>query len=314
MSDNVSLSVIVPATNRPACLPRCVAAIRAAADPPEEVIVIQQPRTHPAIARNTGARRAGGDVLVFVDSDVEVHPDAFGRIRAAFEQDSSLTGLFGSYDDDPAASGAVSGFRNLLHHHVHQCSPGAVPSFWAGLGAIRRERFWDVLGFTEHPIEDIELGMRLAARGDRVVLDPRIQGKHLKKWTLWSMVRTDFLVRAVPWVGLTLRYRGSSTMLNLSWRHRLSAAASVGAFGGLLIRRPIPVLTGFSALLTLNLSFYRLLLRQRGLSQAVAGVGLHFVHHLTGVSAVPMGIALHLRTPPAAAQAADLATTKSVCP
>lgn len=33
-------------------------------------------------ARNLGASRATGNVLVFVDADVEVHPDAFTRIRA----------------------------------------------------------------------------------------------------------------------------------------------------------------------------------------------------------------------------------------
>ena len=71
--------------------------------PPEETLVVAAPRSDgPAAARNTGAREATGDVLVFVDADVLVHRDAFARIRAAFASDPNLTAVFGSYDDDPA--------------------------------------------------------------------------------------------------------------------------------------------------------------------------------------------------------------------
>ena len=292
LSEPLTFSLIVPATNRPECLGRCVAAVHAAADAPEEVIVVEEGSTSPAAIRNAGAQRATGDVLVFIDADVEVHPDAFSRMRAAFREDPELVGLFGSYDDDPAERGAVSGFRNLLHHHVHQGAPGPCPSFWAGLGAIRSATFHEVGGFVEHPIEDVELGIRLAARGDRVVLDPRIQGKHLKHWTLRSMIRTDFAVRGVPWVRLTVTQRSSATMLNLSWRNRLSVIASVATIGGLLLRKPSVVLSPLAALLTLNHTFYGLLLRRRGPAHAAAGVGLHVVHHLVSACALPTGLAL----------------------
>ena len=55
-------------------------------DPPEQVIVVERPEhLVSGAARNLGARQANGDILVFVDADVEVHPDAFVRIRAAFD-------------------------------------------------------------------------------------------------------------------------------------------------------------------------------------------------------------------------------------
>ncbi|MGH7896935.1 MAG: acetone carboxylase subunit gamma, partial [Candidatus Binatia bacterium] len=40
-----------------------------------------------------------------------------------------------------------SRFRNLLHRHVHQEGAGPATTFWAGLGAIRREAFERVGGF-----------------------------------------------------------------------------------------------------------------------------------------------------------------------
>jgi GT2 family glycosyltransferase len=292
----VRLTAIVPATDAPPELGRVLAAIRAAEDPPEEVIVVDDAAgPGPAAARNEGAARAEGDVLVFVDADVLPHRDSFRRIRAAFESDPDLVALFGSYDDSPEAPGAVSGFRNLLHHFVHQSAPGTAATFWAGLGAIRLEAFsraggFDARRYPEASIEDIELGMRLADAGAKLRLDPEIQGTHLKSWTLGQMIRTDFHRRGVPWVALLLRTGASPTGLNLGWRHRLSALASVGLVGSLALRRPRAASAALGSLLLLNARFYAFLLRRRGPGQAAAGVGLHVVHHLTATCAVGGGL------------------------
>jgi glycosyltransferase involved in cell wall biosynthesis len=280
----VRLSAIVPATDAPATLARCLAAIAAADDPPEEVIVVDEAgRPGPAAARNEGARRATGDVLVFVDADVEPHRDAFTRVRAAFAADPGLDALFGSYDDDPADPGLVSRFRNLLHHHVHQEGAGPAETFWAGLGAIRRSAFpgFDAERYPAASVEDVELGLRLTASGARIVLDPLVQGRHLKGWTLATMIHTDFARRGFPWAELLLERRHGSAALNLGARHRLSALAALG----LVTRRPRLAVASTAALLVLNRRFYALLLRREGPVRAAAGVGLHAVHHLTGVAA-----------------------------
>jgi cellulose synthase/poly-beta-1,6-N-acetylglucosamine synthase-like glycosyltransferase len=290
------LSVVIPATDQPPSLERCVAAIRAADEPPAEIVVVRHPGgTRPAVARNRGAQLATGDVLVFVDADVEVHADAFRRIRTMLAEETGVTAVFGSYDDEPEGRGVVSQFRNLLHHHVHQRSPGTIGTFWTGLGAIRRDAFVAVGGFSDHPIEDIELGMRLSESGASIVLDPRVQGKHLKNWSLANMVRTDLLVRGAPWIGLALEHRSSPAVLNIGWRHRISALVSLWLVAATLIRRPRAALGALAAFLGLNHSFYRLLLRRRGPATAVAGLGLHILHHLTGIVAVPTGFILYAR-------------------
>jgi Glycosyltransferase like family 2 len=295
------LSVIIPATNSPETLDAVIAAIESAAKPEVELIVVRNAsKPGPAAARNEGARRATGDVLVFVDADVELHADALERIDGAFAADPSLAALFGAYDDAPRDQALVSSFRNLLHHHVHTSNAGPATTFWAGVGAVRRDAFSAVGGFDEQryptpSIEDIDLGSRLHAAGYRIVLDPAIQGTHLKRWTLTSMVETDLLQRGVPWVELLLSGRADPKALNLGWRHRVSVLASVVLAGSVVTRRPA---AGGAALLTLvaaNRSFYGLLARRRGPLGAAGGVLLHAVHHLTAAAAAPLGLLAYVR-------------------
>jgi len=298
---SLAIAAVVPASDGPATLERCLAALGDGRRRPDETVVGREPAGRgPAAARNAGAARCRGDLLVFVDADVEVHADALARIERRFAAEPDLAALFGSYDDDPAAPGLVSRFRNLLHHHVHTASAGEAETFWAGLGAVRREAFEAVGGFDEDrfprpSVEDIDLGLRLRAAGRAVRLDPAVRGRHLKAWSLGSMVRTDFAGRGVPWVGLLLRHRRGGGALNLGWRHRASALAATAGAAATLARRPRLGLAALLALLLLNRELYALLARRGGARLLLAGVALHVVHQLTAIAAVPVGLAVHLR-------------------
>lgn len=290
------LSVIVPATNRPPTLDACLSAVHAAR-PDELIVVAETAGRGPAAARNDGAERATGEIIVFVDADVLIHSDALDRIRGAFAEGSDLVALFGSYDDTVATRGEVAAFRNLLHHTVHQRSHGAVETFWAGLGAVRRETFDAAGGFNanryrEPSIEDIELGGRLARLG-RIRLDGAIQGTHVKEWTLLSMVTTDFARRGVPWVRLMRENGEVPRTLNLGMRERVSVLAALTTFIALARRRPKLGLVAIAGQLALNHDLYEKLVRARGARGLFAGVPLHTLHQLTGVLAVPFGLAAH---------------------
>jgi hypothetical protein len=229
-----------------------------------------------------------------------VHPDAFRRIRAAFTAEPDLTAVFGSYDDSPAVDGVVANFRNLLHHHVHQEAAGPSYSFFAALGAIRRDAFHESGGFdaTKYRtpmMEDIELGMRLVDAGAKIVLDPELRATHMKAWSLTGMVRTDLKGRGIPWVTLLARRGQFPTDLNLSWRNRISALATASSVVAALGRRPKAAAALAAFQLTLNAPLYSLLLRRRGPAEALAGVGLHAVHQLTAVASVPVGLAMYVR-------------------
>ena len=298
--DRLRLSAIVPATDRPATLERCVDAIRRAADPPDEIIVVDSPpRSGPAAARNAGAARATGSVLAFVDSDVLVHEDAFERIRTALASDPARVAVFGSYDDAPAADGLVSIFRNLLHHWIHHSSAGRATTFWAGLGAVRSDAFHAAGGFDSRrfpvpSVEDIELGLRLARTGT-IELDPRIQGTHLKCWRLRSMVVTDLVHRGAPWVALMLARGRSSVRLNVSGRHLAGTAACLGALGLAAARRRSAAALLGAFFVGINTRLYALLFRRGGVRAVAAGFVLHVLHSVIALIAAPVGLLMFAR-------------------
>lgn len=243
------VSVIIPVFNGADHLDRCLACLRLSQEAPLECIVVDdgstdnsaaiaarhgatvlstEGRCGPARARNIGAAAAQGSILLFIDSDVTVHPDTVSLIVQEFAADPDLDAVMGSYDDQPSAPNFMSQYRNLMHCFVHQHSNRQATTFWAGCGAIRRKVFADFNGFDEKyksaAIEDIELGYRMSAAGRKLALSPEIQVKHLKRWSLRSMVKADFFHRAVPWSELALRSGRMPNDLNLRISQRISVS------------------------------------------------------------------------------------------
>jgi len=309
----ISISIIVPVHNNAHDVPECLSALGTSCHPDSEIIVVDDGSTDdivsvampmgvrllhlaknsgPSAARNHGARHARGDILFFVDADMVVAPGAVSRVLTVFAENPDLAAVFGSYDLEPRAKNVVSQYRNLLHHFVHQSGNPEASTFWAGCGAIRRSVFEQIGGFDEKrfpraSIEDIELGYRLRQAGHRILLDKSLQGTHLKKWTLYSMVRTDIFRRAVPWSRLILESRNAPDDLNLKVRHRLSLALVVVAVLGLLFSAFRIELLAFSAaalsgVAVLNRKLYGFFFRQQGFLFVSACLPLHLFYYLYG--------------------------------
>jgi glycosyltransferase involved in cell wall biosynthesis len=329
MSATPRLSVIVPAHRAAAVLPVTLRALGASTLPREawELIVVDDgsddagathraaepfadrvlrlaaPPGGPARARNAGAAVARATWLVFVDADVVVEPDALAEIERTIAAHPAIAACFGAYTTDVRDQPLVSRYRNLLHRYVHLQGAGPAETFWAGLGAVRREAFQAAGGFDakRYPrpmIEDIELGYRLRERGETIRLEPRIGGRHLKRWTLAGIVRTDFSARAVPWGRLLLARRGRTTVsLNISRAEQLRAALVVAGLGGIGLaavaaspRAGLAAATLLALGTVSNLRLYRWMARTAGPRVAVVAVPMQWWHYLA--STVAMGVAL----------------------
>ncbi|CAB4880534.1 unannotated protein [freshwater metagenome] len=221
-----------------------------------------------------------------------VHRDALAILLGALDADPGLAAVFGAYDDRPAGRGAVSGFRFLLHRAVHVAGAGPAETFWAGLGAVRRSAFEDAGGFDPQRrwLEDVDLGLRLRARGERILLDPCAQGTHLKQLTLAQMLRSDAFERALPWTELLLEHRAGAWALNLGPRHRAQAVLALAAAAALATARPRPALAALTAFAASDLPLLRLVASARGPREAALAVPLHVAHHLAGTAGLVAGL------------------------
>ena len=325
-----SISIVVPVYNGGNAFRKCLVSLSRWLPPAErirsEVIVVSdgesdgswkvaeefgtkvirlQESKGPARARNIGASKATGDIVFFVDADVEILPDTIERVVRSFAEEPQLAALIGSYDDAPGAPNFLSQYKNLFHHYTHQTACLDASTFWGACGAVRRTIFQEVGGFDENYrkpcIEDIELGYRLKQAGYTIHLRKDIQVKHLKRWTPFSLLRADIFYRALPWMSLLwqvreqepAQYERFTSDLNLKWDSRISVVLVYGLlvaivvtawpFGwepfGLLNRGglALSVLCGL-ALTLVNFPVYQFFRQKRGWLFALQTVPWHWLY------------------------------------
>lgn len=313
MPDNLRIRAVIPARNAEWCIQACLSGLFAAGFARDEIVVVDDGSTDQTAAlsqqtgvrilsnpsslgagasRNRGAHNAEDvDILFFVDADVVVHADVRARLLDFFSLHSGIDAVFGAYDDKPSCPALSSQYRNLLHHYVHCQGPERPKSFWTGCGAVRASVFKCLGGFDERQrmMEDIEFGIRLTHSGRAVALYARLQGKHLKTWTVLGMARSDIFDRAIPWTRLMLFGPGLTAELNLDRQHRLSALLTVMMWLGVVGAAFFPMTLGLSALssaafIAVNREFLRLVRNCAGRRAALASIPLHILHYTYAVA------------------------------
>lgn len=314
MSSIPFFSIIIPVYNGAQTLSRCLKSVQASQFQDWELFVVDDGstdesaalaqrygtrllatngRTGPAAARNLAAQHAHGRYLFFTDADCQLHPDTLSQAAAVLQQNPQLDALIGSYDDEPAEPNFVSQYKNLLHHFTHQTSDPHAQTFWTGCGAIKRQRFLELGGFDSQryprpSIEDIELGYRLTKAGGRIRLAPQVQIKHLKQWTLATLLHSDIFDRAVPWSQLLLTRTHIPPDLNLKIQNRLSAVLLFKAIllfclklSGFFHQRPFwrPLALIALLLLWLNRALYLFFYHKRGCWFVLFTIPLHWLYY-----------------------------------
>ncbi|MER7836894.1 glycosyltransferase family 2 protein [Streptomyces sp. NPDC096040] len=292
MSDHQPLvSVIVPNYNYARSLPLCLGAIQEQDYPAIEIVLIDDCSTDDsvavaaamgvtaistrgnggvAVARNLGAERATGEILVFVDSDVALAPDAVSQSVRLLLADPSLGAVCGIYHPDPLIRDSrMEEYRCLQQYYALIESEGRISTVHTNTFAIRAEVFAELGGFNPllRHTEDQDFGLRLSSRY-AALSTSAVVGRHDNDDTLRLVLRKVYQ-RTYLAIPLYLRRRGLPGGYATGPRAWASAVTLLWA-----ATLPLPFLLGpawwvlplllLVAALACDTGLYRCVLRHRG--------------------------------------------------
>lgn len=212
---------------------------------------ITQPNTGPGGARNTGAKHAKGNWLLFFDSDVLVPDGYFSRL--AGNLDRSDVDLFGG--PDTADSGFAVTQRAIDYAMTSFITTGGIRGGKKSLDTyyprtfnmgVRRDAFLQTEGFSGLRFgEDLDLGMRLIEAGYKVACFTDNEVIHKRRANLkqfFKQVYNSGMARVV----LNRLHPGTMNMLHCM--PSLFVLFCIGAIGA--------AITGFVLPLLLVLAFW----------------------------------------------------------
>lgn len=257
----VRYSVIIPALDAEAVLPGCLEALAVQTVPADryEIIVVddgsgdrtfetaesfgaralRQEHKGPAAARNLGASKARGRVLLFTDADCRPEPGFIEALARAVE--AGADGAQGVYRT--RQRGVVARFvqAEFEERYALMRSHETIDLAATYAAAFRRSVFEAAGGFDESYTsasnEDTDLSYRLAADGKRLVLAEDAVVFHEHPATLWRYMRVKFgramwrmkVYRKFPAKAVSDRYTTRSvkaqTALVIGWFLLIGAGA-----------------------------------------------------------------------------------------
>ena len=241
-SDKVT--VIIPVFNSSETIKRCLDALSYSIFKDFEIIVVDdcstddslrivkefncrqiclKKRSGPAVARNKGAQAANGRFLIFMDSDVLCGPETLGRLVSSLEE--GWDGCVGMYAPRAGNRNFFSVYKNIFVWYYHGLSNGEIDWFWTACGAIKKEVFNSLDGFSEFyswkSVEDIDFGYRMTKNSYKILLNKEAVVRHLHHFGLGTTLRNDFKKgRDWTYFNLTQNYSLSLKHPVAQFKHR----------------------------------------------------------------------------------------------
>ena len=251
------ISIIIPARDAASTLAACLDALgMQSLTEPHEIIVLDDgskddtaeiarragvicftiPHSGPATARNYGAQRACGEILLFTDADCVPAMTWAAELSSAF-RDRTVAGAKGAYKT--REGGLIPRFvqaeyASKYERMARQSSIDFIDTYSA---AYRREIFlanggFDI-AFPAPSVEDQEFSFRLAKKGYKLVFAPKAVVYHRHDLTLHEYATRKFWIGY--WKAVLLRRHpekalgDSHTPPSQRWQIALLALAGMGA-------------------------------------------------------------------------------------
>ena len=150
-----------------------------------------------AIARNKGAEKARGEILVFTDTDVIIERTCLSQIAEGMTSfNSHFSGIVGRLADDSPQENFASSYKNLYMHYTYGLLPEEISVFYTSIAAIKKDTFHVCKGFDPNykgaSIEDMEFGERITANGYKILMNKDLKVRHLHRYSLFELLKTAF--------------------------------------------------------------------------------------------------------------------------
>lgn len=324
------VSVIIPVHNGEKVIGRCLDAVFRSRYPELEVVVVDdcstdrtteicrrypvklvELREHAGVskARNTGARNASGEVLLFIDADCIMLEDTIERmIETKLRTGAEIVG--GTYTRLPEDSHSFfSTFQSVYVNYCESRNPEEPDYVATHCMAVEREVFMKLGGFIEGSyigvaasVEDVEFCHRAKRAGYRVVMNPDAQVRHVFNFNLRRSLR-NAVKKSMYWTMYSLDNRDITQDSGAASKElKLNVAcyfASLLLLGAALLLHPIAALP-VAPLYALNLyasrGFFRALHETSGVSFMLKGIAYYTLLYPAAVGAgASAGVLRYLR-------------------
>ncbi len=232
MSERRLISLVIPNRNGAAVIGDCLRAAFASDYPRFEVVVVDDASQDASLdvikgfpcklvrleghggvskARNAGARASSGDLLFFIDNDCLLGKDSLSTAEASYGNREDLV-LGGTYTREPYDRDFFSAFQSVFINHFETKS--ARPDYVAAHAMLIDAGLFERSGgFVEDSfigvaasVEDVELCHRLRRAGCELAMNPRVQVRHVFRFSLGRSLR-NAVKKARYWTMYSLANR-----------------------------------------------------------------------------------------------------------
>ncbi len=187
----------------------------------------------PAKARNIGVKKARGDIIFFLDSDIVLQKGTIEEVEEYFRSNPSSNCVIGICTKEPLNEGFVPRYMALFEYiHLSGSKAENVSVFSPRCGAVRTDFFKKMGGFNEKyagaDVEDFEFARRVN-EVDRIVLNRKMIVKH--QFAGFKQAMKNYFKRAIMWVHLFIKKR---RLDNAGPSVPSNGIAAIAAFSSLL--------------------------------------------------------------------------------
>jgi len=221
------LSVIIPTYNSERTIEHCLKAIRQSQYGDYELIVSDDASEDATLrlaeryadsiiptrtkygrnkTRQMGWRKAEGEIIVNIDSDVLIEKETLGNIAHFFYNNRNAGAVTGILSKKHPNRDFFSRYKNIYMHYTFSGLPENVNFLYGSIYAVKKA-FLENYQSEREIGDDTELGIAISDAGAKIFLLKNLEAVHMKGYTFISLLANDFIV-PFEWARIFMLHKG----------------------------------------------------------------------------------------------------------